>query len=80
MSADLREFAIRTASGEVLHVSCGRVRVTSRGDLLAIVGGYDEHDERSRCVLAMPVGTWAGVSDRDFGDAPPPAPPRRVAA
>lgn len=77
----LRVFTIRTAAGDTLEVSCGRVRITSRGDLLAIVGGLDLSEERARCVLALPVGAWASVSDDDFADTPPhPLPPRRAAA
>ncbi len=80
-TTELREFAVRTANGDVVSVSCDRVRVTPRGALLAIVGRNDADDERARCVLALPTGAWASVGDLGFADAPPhPLPPRRALA
>ena len=77
----LRVFTIRTAAGDTLEVSCDRMRITSRGDLLAIVGGLDLFEERARCVRALPVGAWTSVSAADVADTPPhPLPPRRAAA
>jgi hypothetical protein len=74
---ELRSFAIRTSAGDLLHLDCDRVKITSRGDLLAIVGGFaTDDDTRARCIAALPNGTWLSVTDDDYAD-PPPTPLHR---
>jgi hypothetical protein len=77
---ELRSFVACTAAGDEVELHCDRVRITSRGDLLAIVGGLDLSDERARCVAALPVGAWVAVSDGDFVDAIPMPVVRRPTA
>ena len=81
-TTELRSFTIRTAAGDLMQLDCDRVRITSRGDLLAILGGYATDDDgRARCIAALPNGAWVSVTDADYAEPPPiPAPPRRAVA
>ena len=56
--SELRRFTIRTVGGDTLALSCDRIKVTGRGDLICVVGGYDTDDDtRARAALALPTGT-----------------------
>ena len=66
-----RSFTISTGAGDAVELSCGPVRVTGRRGLPAIVGGLDVDDAGTKCVLALPLGTWLSVTDGDCADPPP---------
>ena len=68
--SELRRSTVRTAAGDTLSLHCGRTKVTSRGDLVAVVGGFEiDDDARAERVFALPNGAWASVSD-DYADGP----------
>jgi hypothetical protein len=70
--SELRTSIARTAADGVVEVACDRIKVTSRGDLLGVVGGFDTDDEnRARRIFVLPNGARASVNAGDFSETPP---------
>ena len=69
--SELQPIAVRTTPGDLVEVTCDRVTITPRSDLLGVVGGFDTDDDiGARCICALPSGAWASVSDTDFASVP----------